>query len=115
MKLFSWLDRKQETTSAEKGETKMTNAMKWITGGLEAFFGIPILGGMIILGHAWAPLGFMAVLHIITLLIALNAGKSLTGSILGIIASAIGWIPIVGMVMHWITALVLISSAFRNK
>lgn len=67
------------------------------------------------MGHAWAPLGFMAILHIITLLIALNAGRSLTGSILGIITSVIGWIPFVGMIMHWITALVLITNAFRGK
>lgn len=93
----------------------MTNVMKWVTGGMEAFLGIPVIGGVFIMGHAWAPLGFMAILHIITLLIALNAGKSLTGSILGIITSVVGWIPFVGMIMHWITALVLVSSAFRGK
>lgn len=93
----------------------MTTTMKWITGGMEAFLGIPLIGGFFIMGHAWAPLGFMAILHIITLLIALKNGKSLAGSILGIITSVIGWIPIVGMIMHWITALVLILSAIRGK
>ncbi|MFK2826369.1 hypothetical protein QYG89_11960 [Bacillus sp. B190/17] len=93
----------------------MTNAMKWITGGMEGVLGIPIIGGAIIIGHAWAPLGFMAVLHVITLLLALNAGRSVTGSIFGIVTSVIGWIPIVGMCMHIVTALILISNAFRGR
>lgn len=93
----------------------MTNVMKWVTGGAEAFLGIPIIGGMFIFGHAWAPLGFMAVLHIITLLVALNSGRTITGSILGITTSVIGWIPFVGMVMHWITAIILLISAIRRN
>ncbi|KKB44053.1 hypothetical protein [Bacillus thermotolerans] len=92
----------------------MVNAMKWITGGAEAVLGLPIIGASIIIGNLWAPLGFMAVLHIITLLLALNAGRSIAGSVLGIVTSIIGWIPIVGMIMHWITAVVLIVGAFRR-
>ncbi|KAB7706618.1 hypothetical protein F9802_10500 [Bacillus aerolatus] len=93
----------------------MVTAMKWITGGMEAVLGVPIIGASIIVGNLWAPLGFMAVMHIITLLLALSAGRSLTGSILGIITSVIGWIPFVGMFMHIITAFALVTSAIRGK
>nr|WP_239587056.1 hypothetical protein [Bacillus ectoiniformans] len=82
---------------------------------MEAVLGLPFIGASIIIGNLWAPLGIMAVLHIITLLLALRSGKKMGGSILGITTSIVGWIPGVGMVLHIITAFVLLADAMRGK
>lgn len=87
--------------------------LKWITGAAEGFLGIPFLGGMYIISHGWTPLIIMLVLHIITLAVTKKDGGSRGGSILGIITSCFGWIPVLGMVMHIITAIVLFFTALR--
>ncbi|MDQ0214103.1 phosphate starvation-inducible membrane PsiE [Oikeobacillus pervagus] len=87
--------------------------LKWVTGGLEAFLGFPIIGGMVVLGFAWVPLAVMAVLHIITLIFCMKDEQSTHGSILGIITSFIAWIPFVGMAMHILTAVFLLVDAAR--
>ncbi|WP_281202500.1 hypothetical protein [Cytobacillus kochii] len=79
--------------------------LKWITGACEAFLGIPFLGGIFILANGWVPLIVMFFLHVITLVLSVRAGENKYGSITGIITSIIGWIPVVGMIMHIITAL----------
>lgn len=94
---------------------KISTILKWVSGGLEAFWGIPILGGAIILGFAWAPLLFMLVLHVVTLIFSVLEKKSFHGSILGIITSCIAWIPILGMIMHIITAILLLIDAYKSQ
>ncbi|KMK78007.1 hypothetical protein [Alkalihalobacillus pseudalcaliphilus] len=89
--------------------------LKAVAGGLEAFWGIPLLGGLIIFGTGWAPLMFMLAVHIIGLVLAMSSRTSKAGHLLGIITSIIGIIPIVGMIMHMITALVLIIETVRGK
>jgi hypothetical protein len=88
--------------------------LKWITGGLEAFLGIPILGGLIVFGFLYTPLLVMLVLHIITLVFTIIENGDKAPSILGIVTSCIAWIPIVGMIMHIITAILLMVSASRR-
>lgn len=90
---------------------KTSTILKWITGGMEAFWGIPILGGAIILGLYWLPLFFMLIFHIVTLIFSLRDGTKLHGSILGIVTSCIAWIPILGMIMHILTAVFLLIDA----
>ncbi|MDR6999904.1 hypothetical protein [Neobacillus niacini] len=91
-----------------------SKVLKWVTGGLEALLGIPILGGTIVLSLAWTPLGIMLVLHIITLVLAKKDGGAVSGSVLGIVTSCIAWIPIIGMIMHIITAIVLMVDAAKS-
>ena len=93
----------------------ISRIFKWITGIFEALLGIPILGGLYILSNAWTPLFVMLILHIITLILAKKDNGSGFGNVFGIITSIFGWIPIVGMIMHIITALVLILSASRPE
>ncbi|MCM3733375.1 hypothetical protein M3196_17120 [Fictibacillus nanhaiensis] len=93
----------------------VSRLLKWVTGGIEAFLGIPFLGGAIILGSAWAPLQFMFVLHLITLIICVVQKERFYGSVLGLITSVVGYIPILGMIMHIITALVLIVDGARGS
>jgi hypothetical protein len=90
--------------------------LKWVSGGLEALLGIPILGGTIVVGLFWSPLAIMLILHIVTLVITKKEGSgSITGSILGIITSCVAWIPIVGMVMHIISAIILMLDAAKTE
>ncbi|MEH7308253.1 hypothetical protein [Neobacillus drentensis] len=90
--------------------------LKWVSGGLEALLGIPVLGGSIVLSLVWTPLAIMLILHIVTLVITKKEGSgSITGSVLGIITSCIGWIPFVGMAMHIISAIILMVDAAKAE
>jgi hypothetical protein len=93
----------------------VSKILKWVTGGLEALLGIPVLGGSIVIGLAWTPLLVMAILHIITLIFSAKENETKHGSILGIITSLIGWIPFVGMVLHIITAVLLMVDAAKKS
>jgi hypothetical protein len=57
----------------------------------------------------------MLVLHIVTLVISVNEKSGKTGSIVGIITSCIAWIPFVGMIMHLISALLLLIDAAKKE
>ena len=85
----------------------VSKTLKLVTAILETIWGIPILGGILILASYWSILGIMLVLHIITLIFSVKENKGKVGSILGIVTSVVGWIPIVGMIMHIITAIFL--------
>ncbi|WP_152656825.1 hypothetical protein [Oceanobacillus sp. CFH 90083] len=89
--------------------------MQLLTGIFEGLLGIPLFGGLYIMGSGYTPLFVMLVLHIITLFLASRNGRWIAGSVLGIVTSIIGFIPIVGMVMHWITSIVLIFSVFQSR
>jgi len=91
-----------------------SKTLKWVTGGLELFLGIPVIGGLIIMGTSYIPLFIMFVLHIITLVLSANNRESKYGSIVGIITSVVAWIPILGMIMHLITGILLMISAAQK-
>ncbi|MFB4167157.1 hypothetical protein [Virgibacillus sp. JSM 102003] len=93
----------------------LSRIMKWVTGGCEAFLGIPIIGGAFVLSSGWGALFVMFILHLVTLLIAHNEKGSKAGSIIGMVTSAVGVIPVIGMIMHIITAIVLLIDAGFNK
>jgi len=89
----------------------VSRILKWVTGSFEAILGIPFIGASIILSFAWTPLFAMLILHIITLVMTKKDNGASTGSILGIITSCVGWIPLVGMVMHILSAIFLMINA----
>ncbi|AJY73809.1 hypothetical protein [Paenibacillus beijingensis] len=90
--------------------------MRLITGVCELILGIPVIGGLIIIGTGYIPLTFMLILHILTLVVCVRARSEIHGSIVGIVTSFIAYIPFVGMIMHIITGLLLvISSASRSE
>ncbi|MFC7322836.1 hypothetical protein [Halobacillus campisalis] len=93
-----------------------TTLLKWISGVLEGLLAIPLAGGTFIVSMSWTPLLFMFALHTITLILSIKDSKFSAGSILGMITSFIGAIPIIGWIMHTITALVLlIDAAIETK
>ncbi|WP_347861362.1 hypothetical protein U0355_11995 [Salimicrobium sp. PL1-032A] len=88
-----------------------TTLLKWVTGICEALLAIPIAGGAFILSGGWQPLLFMFVFHLIVLIISINQKQFSSGSVVGMIANAVGIIPIIGWIMHTITAIILIVDA----
>lgn len=97
------------------GKMKISQIMKWVTAICEAFLAIPFIGGIFILSNLWAPLGIMFVLHIVTLFFSIQQKQTTYGSVMGIITSILGFIPIVGMILHMITALLLFMSAVSKR
>ncbi|WP_078381352.1 hypothetical protein [Sutcliffiella halmapala] len=91
---------------------KVSTTLKWVTGGLEAFLAIPIIGGITVLSLAYAPLGILLVLHIITLVFSVQDGEKKHGSIWGIVTSCLAWIPILGWALHTVTAILLMIDAY---
>jgi hypothetical protein len=94
---------------------KISTLLKWVSGGIEGLLGIPFLGGLIILSTTWTPLIIMVVFHTVTLIFSVREGTNRHGSILGIVTNCIGWIPIVGMIMHIITAVILLIDAYKEN
>lgn len=92
-----------------------SRVLKWVSGGLEIFLGIPIIGGAIIMSTMYVPLGVMLILHIITLVLSSSNKEVKYGSILGIITSLVAWIPFVGMIMHIITGILLMVTAAKKE
>lgn len=80
----------------------------------EAMLGLPVFGGTYIVSMAWAPLGTNITIYIVMLLITLldrfNTAKTALSflAFVGIIANAIAFIPVVGMFMHWLMAILML-------
>lgn len=92
-----------------------SSVLKWVTGGIEAFFAIPLLGWLIYT-HTFPGLFLLLLgLHIVTLVLSIKDGKNKHGSILGIVTACLAWIPIIGWIMHMITALLLMVDAKRSE
>lgn len=88
---------------------------KWVTGALELVLAIPLIGGTIVMGFYYVPLVVMLALHIVTLVVSSKENTSKAASILGVITSCVAWIPIVGWVMHLITAILLMVAAAKKE
>ncbi len=96
----------------------MDSVNRWYKIGIglvELFFGIPILGGAIILAHAWSPLIILFILHIAGVILSSNAHRTKSGHILGIIGNIIGFIPVVGMIFHFLTGITLVIQGVLKK
>lgn len=83
----------------------------------EFFYGIPFLGGSVILSFGWQPLLFNAFLYLVLTIILLvdnqNAIKPMVIiPIIGIIGSFVAVIPVVGMIIHWILFFLMIFFVF---
>lgn len=93
----------------------MINILKWVSGGIEALLGIPILGGSIILSMAWTPLFIMLAFHIVIVIFSSKAGIKSYGNVLGIVTNVVGFIPGVGMIMHLLSAVFILVDAAQNQ
>lgn len=89
--------------------------LRLITGVLELFLAIPVLGGFIIISMAYVPLMVMLVLHLVTLIVSNQDREPRYGSVMGIITSVLAWIPFLGWALHLITGALLLISALRGS
>jgi hypothetical protein len=97
---------------------KNSTILKLIAAIGETLLGIPVLGGTIIVFFAWIPLFVMLILHIVGLILSSNEKIEKTGHILGIVTNVLGFIPVLGMLMHITTAVILwieFSRESKNK
>ena len=83
----------------------------------EFFYGIPFLGGSVILSFGWQPLLFNALLYLVLIIILLvdsqNSIKPMfVIPFLGLIGSFIAFLPVIGMVIHWILFFLMIFFVF---
>lgn len=93
----------------------MVRNLKWLGAAFEAFLGIPVLGGLFIISMGYSPLGFMLVFHIVVLILSITRlNKVSFGPIVGITASVLGFIPFLGMFLHWVAAIALAIDAFTT-
>lgn len=95
----------------------MSNArvMRWLTGSFELILAIPLLGAAIVMGTGYVALGIMLVLHIVTLAMSRSQSEPIYGSVLGVVTSVLAWIPIVGWLLHLLSAIFLMVSAGSRK
>ncbi|BAQ08693.1 membrane protein [Bacillus sp. OxB-1] len=92
-----------------------STGMKWITGIAEAFLAIPIIGGAFVIGTGYNALFLMFILHAITLILSIREGQGKAASILGLFTSVVSVIPVIGWLLHLITAGALFVSAFMSS
>jgi hypothetical protein len=93
-------------------QNKVSPYLKVISGIFELCLSIPFLGGLFIILNGWAPLVFMFAFHAITLGISMLEKRSYFGSIAGLVTSVLGVIPFVGMMLHFISGIAILISAF---
>ncbi len=119
--------KKTTVKSKSKAKPKSTNKIKlksekmsdvsWgylIAGIFEAAMAIPIVGwsmGVGSFGFFWV-VGL--VINIVVLTIVKRSKKSISGNVVGIIANIIGWMPILGWLLH-VTATILLFVLFFKE
>jgi len=98
------------------GRQDSLRTLKWVSGGLEAMLGIPLLGGLIVIGTGYNALWLMLAFHIVVVVLTARAGRVSKGNIVGIVASTVGVIPVVGMLLHMAAAItILLDAAFGSR
>ncbi|MDP4096450.1 hypothetical protein OIN60_06670 [Paenibacillus sp. P96] len=93
----------------------ISRILKWISGILELGLAIPIIGGSIIIFSGYSALGFMFVLHAITVILSVRNQEPAYGSLFGILTSLLAWIPVVGWLMHLIAGILCIMTGIKNS
>jgi len=95
--------------------SSLAKLLKWGTFAYEAFLALPIIGGLFIVANGWIPLGIAFLLHVITIVVLLKERGPVIGNGIGVVTSIVGFVPILGWVMHGITALVLLFESISTS
>ncbi|KGE19618.1 hypothetical protein [Paenibacillus wynnii] len=93
----------------------LAKLLKWGTFAYEAFLALPIIGGLFVLANGWIPLGIAFLLHALAIIVLFKERGPVIGNVVGVVTSIIGFIPIVGWVMHGITALILLVEGISTS
>lgn len=88
---------------------------KTIIGFLELFFGFPILGGLLILKMNYIPLLILFCLHVYGIILSKKFNENYLGHSIGIVTNLLGFIPILGMMMHLISGAINLFEASKIR
>ena len=83
----------------------------------EFFYGIPFLGGTVILSFGWQPLLLNALLYLILGIILLVDSQNKIKPMamipfIGLIGSFVAFLPIIGMFTHWVLFFLMVFFIF---
>ncbi len=81
----------------------------------ETFFAIPFLGWMVYVGSWGNFIVVSLVIHILTLVLANQEKRNITGSMAGILATAFAIIPFIGWALHVIAAVLNYLQALESS
>lgn len=91
----------------------LNKALKWIAFGYEAFLAIPIVGGLFILANSWTPLLIAGILHVVAIVLLNKKKVPLLGNVVGLLGAILGAIPVIGWLLHFVSAIILLVEAIR--
>lgn len=91
-----------------------SRVLKWVSGAVEIFLAIPVLGALIVIGSWYTVLALTLVLHIVTLILSSKNKEPIYGSVMGIITSLLAWIPFVGWILHLLSGIFLMVTAAKK-
>jgi uncharacterized membrane protein len=97
--------------SNEKGCLFMASFAKFLRWAMflyEGFLAIPILGGWFIIHNHYSPLWIALLLHVFASIIGFKSKQSIVGHASGVVTSILGFIPIVGWILHCVTTVILL-------
>ena len=106
--------KNEQETQPKKFKWSVSRGLQLGAAILETIFAIPVLGGVIIVGMLWIPLIFALALHIISLIFTIKEQRTKTAPVMGIIASTVGLIPMIGWVLHILAAVFNYVGAFKK-
>lgn len=83
----------------------------------EFFYGIPFLGGTVILSFGWQPLLLNALLYLILgIILLVDSQNTIKPMIIipfiGLIGSFVAFLPIIGMFTHWVLFFLMVFFIF---
>lgn len=93
----------------------ITKLYKTIIACIELFFGIPFLGSTFIIDSLWIPLGVLLALHMVGLVFENSKNVEKTGHVIGVIGNVLGVIPLIGMIFHIVTGVMLLIEVIYEK
>lgn len=94
---------------------KISRILLLVGAAFELLLAIPLLGGAFVLGTGYTALGFMFLFHLVTLVFAARERVAFYGPILGMVTSALAWIPILGWIMHLVSGIALLFNALSGQ
>jgi hypothetical protein len=94
---------------------KVSSWAKGVTGGFEALLAIPFIGGSIVVFSGWQALSLAFFLHLIAIVICIFSKTNPFPNVLGVVASIVGYVPVIGWLLHTVTAIVLLISAYKDS
>ena len=94
---------------------KVSRILMLVAAACELLLAIPLLGGWFVLATGWGALGFMFLLHLVTLVMAARDRVPYYGPIVGLVTSALGWVPFLGWALHLASGITLLVNAFHGQ